>query len=232
MARNSRTRGPVQLPQSLDHHLNLYALAAGAAGVGLLALASPADAKVVYTATNVTVSETNTSVPIDFNHDGIPDAKLSVYGYCAQGSGDFRCFGSIFADGMQGNMALQSNQGEFAAAVPQGKPIGPGEPFKPSASKMAKCFFNSFFGQVSSTSQGPWVNVTNHYLGFKFLIKGEAHYGWARMTSRARGFSCTPDGTLTGYAYETEPNKPIEAGATDPALPGTLGQLTVGATKP
>jgi hypothetical protein len=42
-------RTSVQLSESLHHRLNAYALVASAAGVGLLALANHAEAKIVYT---------------------------------------------------------------------------------------------------------------------------------------------------------------------------------------
>jgi hypothetical protein len=61
----------------------------------------------------------------------------------------------------------------------------------------------------------PWANngkgVKNHYLGLRFAINGKVHYGWARLTvSVSNGIYAT----LTGYAYETIPNKSIIAGAT------------------
>ena len=52
MKRTSRI--PRQLSDSLHHRLNAYALAAGAAGVSLLALAGPAQARIVYTPGHVT----------------------------------------------------------------------------------------------------------------------------------------------------------------------------------
>lgn len=62
---------------------------------------------------------------------------------------------------------------------------------------------------------GPWVDggagVRNRYLGLKFKIDGVFHYGWARLTfvtTTNKGFSAA----LTGYAYETTPNKGIVAG--------------------
>jgi hypothetical protein len=64
---------------------------------------------------------------------------------------------------------------------------------------------------------GPWLNggkgVKNRYLGLKFQIKGRVHFGWARIsvtTLPNRLFFAT----LTGYAYETIPNKAIVAGQT------------------
>jgi hypothetical protein len=56
--------------------------------------------------------------------------------------------------------------------------------------------------------------VKNRYLGLRFNIKQKTHYGWARLN-----ISCNPKNRritalLTGYAYETIPNKPIVTGKT------------------
>jgi hypothetical protein len=97
---------------------------------------------------------------------------------------------------------------------------------------------------------GPWANggkgVKNRYLGLKFYISGKVHYGWARLTVTFDGKFFVE--TLTGYAYETIPNRPIITGATkgtddrndveppNPAAltapaskPATLGLLAMGA---
>jgi hypothetical protein len=42
--------------------------------------------------------------------------------------------------------------------------------------------------------------------GIKFLINGEVHYGWARLSITKSYY------LLTGYAYETVANKAIPAG--------------------
>jgi hypothetical protein len=52
--------------------------------------------------------------------------------------------------------------------------------------------------------------VTNRYLGLQFIIHGRIHYGWARLSVERANLTAT----LTGYAYETIPNKPIIAGKT------------------
>jgi hypothetical protein len=72
-----------------------------------------------------------------------------------------------------------------------------------------------------TTSWGEWRNVNNRYLGIRFQVNGQFHYGWARLNvrSRLRNFplSCNIFATLTGYAYETVPNRPIIAGKTQSA---------------
>lgn len=84
----------------------------------------------------------------------------------------------------------------------------------------------------TSTPIGSWVNVKNRCLGVKFTIKGKIHCGWARLSVQVQ-FPLTITATLTGYAYETIPNKAIIAGKTkgpeDSAeQPATLGRLALG----
>ena len=50
------TRVPSQVSESLHKRLNAYALAASAAGLGVLAFAPPAEAKIVYTPANIDCS--------------------------------------------------------------------------------------------------------------------------------------------------------------------------------
>ena len=90
----------------------------------------------------------------------------------------------------------------------------------------------------------PWRQVKQAYLGLKFVVKGKVHFGWARikMVGGSVGFPAK----VTGYAYETIPNKPIVTDKTkgpdetsiqqpDAALtlptrkPASLGLLAMGA---
>jgi hypothetical protein len=91
----------------------------------------------------------------------------------------------------------------------------------------------------SNHSLGQWMYTKNRYLGLQFVINGEVHYGWARLSVSL--IKPTPFGggiyaVLTGYAYETVPNKPIITGKTKgPDVitldPATLGQLAAGASQ-
>src|ERR1700679_2216190 len=75
MKRSSGPRKTANLSESVHHKLNVYALAAGAAGVGILASAPPSEAKVVYTAAQITIPGF-TPVPLDLNHDGVKDMSF------------------------------------------------------------------------------------------------------------------------------------------------------------
>ncbi len=183
----------------LEKSLAGYVAAAGAAGVGVLALAQPAAAKVVYTAVSVTISP-HSAVPLDLNHDGISDFIISnwFYGHASHLS---------IVDHVPGNQVFGKNgvNDGPAAALFFGVPIGPKGAFQDNGSMAQQASFSG----ISSGGDGPWANVTNRYLGLKFSINGETHFGWARLTVNAKGGIFA---TLTGYAYETVPNKAIDAG--------------------
>jgi hypothetical protein len=68
-AYNSRTF------QSFNHHLKMYALAAGAAGVGMLALGQAAQAKIIYSKTHHVIGR-NGTLMLDLNHDGTVDFTI------------------------------------------------------------------------------------------------------------------------------------------------------------
>src|SRR5579872_7163704 len=74
-------RGPKaeeKISSTMDKNLRVYALAAFAAGVGITALSTTAEAGVVYTPTYRQITDVTGSLPIDFNHDGVQDVHLSA----------------------------------------------------------------------------------------------------------------------------------------------------------
>jgi hypothetical protein len=70
-------------------------------------------------------------------------------------------------------------------------------------------------------------------LGFAFSVNGETHFGWARFNVTMTA-THTIHALLTGYAYETVPNKALVTGdegnstETSTSSP-TLGVLAAGA---
>lgn len=193
IAKSRLPRAKARINPGLEKQLCMYLAAAGAAGVGLL---SNAQAKVVYTPANISIPF-DTPQQIDLNGDGIADLTLQV-------SPLAKSFG-MFANAPTGNGVRLA--GVNAAAGFFGVPVGPGEKF---AGYYVGLYYKVFgYGNSSSYGAfGPWVNVTNRYLGVKFLIGGTTHYGWVRMTT-----SKTADPLITGYAYETVPNTSIKDGA-------------------
>lgn len=217
----NRTRH-VKLSDSLQKQLGVYAMAATAAGVGIGALAPPAEAKIVYTPAHEKLS--SNEFALDLNHDGVTD--FTLIGQFIYGRGT-RCGVFVTAPGGEGAVnKVWGNQevkvGWFSSvaafALPAGVMIGPkGLGAQPAGLKMlGQFFYNIGTGQGTYRGYyGPWANdgkgVTNRFLGLAFVINGETHYGWARLNQGGYK-ACT--GLLTGFAYETTPNKAIATGQT------------------
>jgi hypothetical protein len=213
----------------LDKRLIAYALA----GAGAIALTPPANAEIVYTKADTTFS--NGFLYLDLNHDGIHDFALRDYlsGYSSlyyrkmtvAGSGSgaavigYRRFESGTAWDASPNWPIGTNSPKPFINV-QGDPAQMAESF---------CIFKCY-------PHGAWVNKTDRFLGLKFKIDEEVHYGWVRLSVQSGNFTITAK--VTGYAYETTPNTTILAGdrGTGPEtadgspteLPQSLGLLSLG----
>jgi hypothetical protein len=189
------------LGKPLRQHRNRLTIATILA-VGLSALAWPVEAQIVYTPVYIEISG-NGSYNLDLNNDGVTDFTISSSSY---GIG---CVNGASVDEMpaSGNGA----EGSPPKALKLGDQIGPGQTFYAGRGSMAvyACGF------LSCYTGGHWRGVTNGYLGLSFQINGETHYGWARLSVHAIHHFCrgkTFVTTLTGYAYETVPGSPINAG--------------------
>ena len=239
-----RAKTPANLSDSVHQRLNMYVLAAGAAGVGMLALSQSADAKIVYTPVHRVIGPHH-SYNIDLNHDKITDFTIVNH---VSACTDF-CFNELRQYPAAGNSAIGytvGTGGQFlASALNPGARIGPRSPFKKGTAALVVARSNHYTSGQTMV-YGPWSNVRNRYLGLKFQNKGKTHYGWARLNVKVSKTTITT--TLTGYAYETIPDKPIIAGKehgtrggpasnlesqTTPApAPVTLGLLATGAAAP
>jgi len=244
------SRPSAKLSESICYRLNAYALAAGAAGVGMLASATPAGAKIVYTPANIPINVNGAVVDLDLNHDGVNDFELGA-GYSGPGLRIRRPFPpeGQHASSLEVAPLQQSNrvwavesQGRLcAAAVPKGKTVGPRRRYQPGNSNLIMAFASG--NSVGGTAFCPWIKTQSAYLGLKFVVKGKVHFGWARIKTLGGSFGFPAK--VTGYAYETIPNRPIVTGqtkGTDDARgkesnaistlpmgkPASLGQLALG----
>lgn len=94
---------------------------------------------------------------------------------------------------------------------------------------------------VGRTYRGPWAPkggmVIGKFVGLKFLINGQVHFGWARFNVKIHPAETTgAQAILTGYAYESIPNKPTITGKTtgpqvETMPPVALGHLALGAAR-
>jgi hypothetical protein len=223
-----------QISLVLDRHLAAYALAAGAAGVSMMALAqTPLEHTIVYTPANISLCgwrRCDTGpINIDLNNDGIADFTFS-----AEGSGYFLPLSSISFYQAEAGWAAVAGNGAVRQPLSSGAAIGPQRGFAASDPLL-----NSVFARHQRSSKahcwGPFAGVTA-YLGVRFLISGENHYGWVRLSTQCYAYGFV-SATITGYAYNTVANQPIRAGETGEtaakrqgAIPASLGMLGLGAS--
>jgi hypothetical protein len=227
---------PFVFSPALQRRLNMYAIAASAAGVSVLALTQPLEAKVVSTKTNQTIGN-NGVYNLDLTHDGNVDFLIQEWNL-----GGWSSDNALLADPAQGNFVLGYKH-VLAAALPFGAPIGPQQEFVAGGGNgEVMVSITHFTTGGTSYVHGYWANVKNRYLGLKFQMDGQTHYGWARLSVQRKEFHLTA--VLTGYAYETTPNTEIKAGQTsggddasvapisptsDTSQSGSLGALALGA---
>ncbi len=225
MLRNS-LRQPKPASRTLDHQMKLYSAAALAAGVGMMALAQPAEGEVVVTKKTIPIPVSQYGgiqylVPVSLNNNGINDFSFSLYSFAYHSA-----FRELRIFPLEGGavVAKVETKGEtpLALQLGRGAKIGPSAVFSSDNNteiegSHANFGYRSGKSYYSKTFAGNWGNnAKNSYLGVKFLISGKTHYGWIRLTvtTSSRG---AMSATITGYAYETVANKVINAGTTSGA---------------
>jgi hypothetical protein len=218
--------------KDLERQLKLYAAAAAAAGVSLLAQCSDARAEIVY-------ARAHYEIPIgfkliDINGDGIPDFAFT---HSTGGLSNSRLT-SLHVDALRSNGVVAA--AGSAAVLAKGAVIGASGNFA-ARNFMAASHIEFGSAPYSHKTFGPWSNVYNRYLGIVFDVGGATHYGWIRLDVNDKKYPLSA--VVTGYAYETTPNKSLRAGQisedesneprsrlTNPAEFGaSLGMLAAGA---
>jgi hypothetical protein len=242
----------ITLPETIDHRAKLYSLVAAAAGVSMLALAQPAEAEIIITNKTIPI-QVGTPLLLDLNGDGTAD--FSFYLASNSSHGTVHLY-SLFVNPLEGGEVIGETSSKFgrrlASALVRGAKIGPGGPFRGSQIEES----NLCLRRCGTTNTNPPYSFDQHlygdwggshpnrFLGVKFLIKSETHYGWVRMTVTVqhKGNGSGPkgsfSGTITEYGYESIANKPCYAGlaGNDPAADrdetgnsgASLGMLALG----
>jgi hypothetical protein len=183
---------------------------------------------VIYTPTHQVISS-GSSIYLDFLNNGTNQFLLSnhfsssiIHPQTGNTSIDHAY---LHAVGQATQSAAAINQKGWARALPARQRVGAGDTFDNHGAMVSSACEGG-----AGSGQGPWKNVSHRYLGLRFVIKNKVHYGWARFN--ISDANCQVTATLTGYAYETMPNKAIIAGRTKGpdviTVSGTLGGLAKG----
>jgi hypothetical protein len=207
------------------------------------------EAKVVYTPAHIDIPVNGGPLLLDLNHDGIADFSFSNVSR-SPGDGEILAFlmagakaernairgrGTFFLGVGEGRLGPPkgTSYGVFADALRAGFTVGSDKLYfkKNSLGRWLMAWEGASY--TGSNTYGQWNSTQRRYLGFSFVAGGQIHYGWARFSVALPKLSITA--TLTGYAYETIPNKPIITGkTTGPDVitldPASLGHLAQGAS--
>jgi hypothetical protein len=208
----------------------------------MLALSQPAEAKIVYTAADKWLP-LNRYFDLDLNHDGVKDFRF-LLASLNWSTGFLRSLGADVANSSQPNGVYYSVSQNYACApaLRKGTKVGPKSPFTGAG---AWLFLKSYPGG-RHLSACHWLRVKQGYLGVRLMVRGLAHYGWVRLRYVEATTNQPTRAKLTGYAYESIPNKPIVTGQTEDSEkentaahsstlttptrePATLGALAMGA---
>jgi hypothetical protein len=217
--------GDLPFGDAMERRLIAYARVAGAAGVAALALTPHAKAEVLFTPAHVRLNPGDVFV-LDVDGNSLSDFRLV--------NSQSQFFGVVMLPQTGNNAVLGTNVFTTfnASALQSGILVGRPDKFQPTPALLAASFHSS---SGETFRLGQWLNVNNRFIGLKFSVNGEAHFGWARLSVHSANFSSTA--VLTGYAYESIPGKPIRTGqrASDTsslqsAGPTSLGMLALGAS--
>ena len=153
--------------------------------------------------------ETHTDFLVDLNHDGIDDFNIVTNGggmnIEAISTNEIAC-GFIFGFPEVGGFAQTIHTGSIIGAHQDGYNYDwtPG--------------FGAMVG-INGITLPPLIygywGSNRDYLGLRFKIDGQTHYGWIQMHLPATEGA----GFVEGFAYETVPNMPIIAGIPEPSAP-------------
>lgn len=193
--------------ESLNKKLIMYSVAAGMT----LSLGSRAQADIKYTdidpdkvITQAENFQTN-DYYLDLNKDGTPEFKIFqsysyTYYYYSLYSYD-----SVKALPINNGLALINATGDnnYVAALNSNDLISSQQNFGTHHILGGLSYYETSPG-------GEWPDMGNRFMGVKFKIGENIHYGWVRLSVSDL---CTKF-TVYDYAYEDEPGKAIKAGDT------------------
>jgi hypothetical protein len=202
--KNHKTKNMKTKASNLNKKLKSYSAIAGT----MVAAANTGNAQVVYT--NVTPDasvNTGGTYDLDLDNNGSADFQFAVthttYMY---GTLPVPIDYGVLAP-MPGN-AIDTTAGGNATAHALNDPINGSLIWADDAAASYQLLgINIFSGYYTS---GNFLGQNDQYIGLRFKIGANDHYGWARIDMDANATLIT----LKDYAYDATPNAMIPAGAT------------------
>ncbi len=210
-----------------DFNQRLKAYSALSSGV---LIASVAGAQIVYTDVNpdVTINSTNSYYDVDMNNNSTLDFRLlhqpisSVVNTTYMGvpitvnvNGDAIAIGAGTNALIGATSTINSNTVYVPSALALNTPINASASWKTSPATYGTQTLAvkvdvtiPAFGYSGTETGGNWLGETDKYLGVKFTVGTNTHYGWIRLDVASDASSAV----IKDFAYDATPDAPILAG--------------------
>ena len=195
-----------ELSSRLDQLLTSYAMAATAAGVAMLACAVPANARIVCGHSSASIVGEGT---IPFNPAKSQFAPFNMAQTYFGGAGTTwnRAFLTPNTKGASDLLATNN----LPRPLANGEVIGPNGHFGKGNSYGLLLTYGNYRGGTTNNHNGNFPFDKSAYLGYKFSISGQDHFGWARLrVDIQKPHTVTK---LLAFGYETVSGKAIKAGS-------------------
>lgn len=213
-ARVERVNAPrnvSELAPPVLRRLNSYALAASAAGVTALACSVPAACTPVCKSVGISLIATGNYALNPAGQAIAPFNLGETNEDVSSLSGTAWNRGFLTPNSARAKALLSRG---LPAALAAGARIGPGSDFGKGKSYGMLFTYGPANGGTYRHHLGNLRLARLNYLGFKFSVSGQDHYGWVRIKVTFSFGGDGPVGTMQiqTYGYETTPNTAILAG--------------------
>ena len=202
---------PVFKKESLNKKLIMYSVAAGMT----LSLGAKAHAEIQYTnidpektIAQVKLNSTNDFL-LDLNNDGTPEFKIFQTYWYTTSSSYYYTGNSVRQTAINGGLSVMRETADnaYVATLSSNDLISASQNFNADKTLGGNSISSYDFVQTD----GPWPGAGQKFMGVKFKIGENVHYGWIRLLV---GNTCESF-VVYDYAYEDESGKAIRAGQID-----------------
>jgi hypothetical protein len=199
-------------------------LARFSAVAGAVLASGAVNSQIIYTDVNpdVIIDTASGQYDLDFNSDAVVDISMDVMAVINQTgalngisftfNGTAAVVNPAMGNGVQQILGSGSSSTMVVTALNNGDLISSGAVFGGSASGSLLGIVGiadiPLFGMTYPVSQGTFLGVSDKFLGVKFIIGANTHYGWARLNVTAGADKIL----IKDYAYNQNTDLPILAG--------------------
>jgi hypothetical protein len=190
--------------------LNKTKLSSYTAFAGAIVAGSAANAQVTYTDVNPdVVADSLNPYTIDFNNDATPDLAFGVQhisGSFSQSAQNFTYEGAFAYAVLPMGAAVAIPADSTTAVLDCGVAVAQSPLFFAGQQGTAVLGYAALVQPINyPVAVGPWLGMTDKYLGFRFSVGANTHYGWVRLDVAANAETIT----IKEYAFNATPGGAI-----------------------